>query len=82
MHPRPGTTARGYGAAHKKARKAGLPAAYGKTCSRYGQDPKCPGVMRPGQRLELDHTDDRQGYRGFSHAACNARASSRHRKAG
>lgn len=73
---------RGYGAEHTRARREGLPGAYGTTCSRFGEDPLCTGLMKPGQRLALDHTDDRRGYRGFSHEACNARASSRNRRAG
>jgi hypothetical protein len=27
--------------------------------------------MLAGQSLDLDHTDDRKGYKGFSHSACN-----------
>ena len=30
--------------------------------------------MLPGQPLDLDHTDDRAGYLGMSHATCNRRA--------
>jgi hypothetical protein len=30
--------------------------------------------MLAGQALDLDHTDDRRGYKGFSHAECNRRA--------
>lgn len=30
--------------------------------------------MLEGQELHLDHTDDRTGYLGFSHAECNTRA--------
>ncbi len=36
--------------------------------------PRCGQPMHPGQRLDLDHTDDRSGYLGLSHAACNRRA--------
>lgn len=70
---------RGYGAEHDRTRRAGLSAAYGQTCSRYGVDPLCPGPMLRGQALDLDHTDDRQGYRGFAHAACNRRAGAQSR---
>jgi hypothetical protein len=27
--------------------------------------------MLEGQKLHLDHTEDRTGYRGFAHASCN-----------
>jgi len=33
--------------------------------------------MLAGQAIDLDHTDDRTGYRGFSHAECNRRAAGR-----
>lgn len=56
---------RGYGAEHARIRKEFLPSAYGTDCHLCGQ------VMWPSQRLHLDHTEDRSGYRGFAHAACN-----------
>lgn len=59
---------RGYDQAHKNIRKAGLPAAYGTPCARCGE------TMLEGQDLDLDHTDDRTGYLGFSHRICNRRA--------
>lgn len=62
------TNARGYGAPHQRARAALLPQAYGKTCARCGEP------MLRGQLLDLDHTDDRTGYLGFSHRRCNRRA--------
>jgi hypothetical protein len=63
--------ARGYGGDHKKLRKALLPQAYGIPCYRCGQ------LMLEGQALHLDHTDDRAGYGGFSHADCNVKAAAR-----
>jgi hypothetical protein len=33
--------------------------------------------MLPGQALDLDHTDDRAGYLGFSHRTCNRAAGAR-----
>lgn len=59
---------RGYGKAHDDTRKAGLTAAYGTQCAR------CPELMLPGQPLHLDHNARRDGYLGFSHAACNLSA--------
>jgi hypothetical protein len=69
--PKAKTAARGYGAEHVKLRAKLLPHAYGKPCFRCGRP------MLPGQALHLDHTDDRSGYGGFSHAACNRRAGAR-----
>jgi hypothetical protein len=63
-----GTTARGYGYTHQVLRRALLPGAYGQTCRHCGE------TMLPGQALDLDHNDDRTGYRGMAHAACNRRA--------
>ena len=40
-------------------------------CTRCGQ-----AIVR-GMRWHLDHTDDRAGYRGPSHAACNLRAAAK-----
>jgi hypothetical protein len=33
--------------------------------------------MWPHEDLELDHTEDRTGYRGIAHASCNARDGAR-----
>jgi hypothetical protein len=70
------TTARGYGYTHQRMRAALLPGAYGKHCPHWGIDPECTGLMLPGQDLDLDHNDDRTGYRGMAHASCNRRAGS------
>lgn len=59
---------RGYDRSHRAIRQAGLPAAYGTPCARCGE------TMLEGQNLDLDHTDDRTGYLGFSHRACNRAA--------
>ena len=48
-----------------------LPHAYGKACTR------CGLIMYPGQALDLDHTDNRDGYLGFAHRSCNRRAGAR-----
>ena len=65
------TTARGYGAKHQKLRAQLLPTAYGQPCTRCGRP------MLPGQALHFDHTDNRAGYLGFAHAACNRKAGAR-----
>lgn len=62
------TTARGYGYSHQQLRQALLPYAYGQRCHH------CGNTMQPGQPLDLDHTEDRAGYRGMAHATCNRRA--------
>jgi hypothetical protein len=65
-------SARGaYGGRHQATRRALLPDAYGRPC------PRCGLPMLPGQALDLDHTDDRVGYLGCSHAKCNRAAGAR-----
>jgi len=65
------TAARGYGAAHQAKRAKLLAAAYGQPCARCGRP------MLQGQALDLDHSDDRTGYAGFSHRRCNEQAGGR-----
>jgi hypothetical protein len=55
----------GYGRRHHELRLRLLPAAIGTLCSRCGLPMLDPKLM------DLDHTDDRKGYKGFSHRACN-----------
>lgn len=63
-----GTSAeRGYGAAHRRLSERERAAAVGSTCHLCGR------VMAAGQRLALDHTPDRTGYRGVVHESCNNR---------
>lgn len=57
-----------YGGRHQSIRRKALSAAIGQPCARCGR------LMRAGQQLDLDHSDDRTGYIGFSHAVCNRRA--------
>ncbi len=56
--------------AHKALRKrlvADLARRPGQPCARCGRP------MYVSQLLDLDHTDDRTGYLGLSHRACNRR---------
>jgi hypothetical protein len=59
--------ARDYGWRHQQLREAWKRkvAAGGETCARCGQE------ILPGEPVDLDHRDDRQGYLGPSHRACN-----------
>lgn len=58
-----------YGHAHKMRRRAALAAMKpGDTCAR------CRIEIHPWDDLHLDHTDDRLGYLGLSHAYCNVTA--------
>ena len=64
---RPSPAERGYGADHRKlrARVARQVARGTVLCAR------CGLVIEPGTPWALDHTDDRAGYLGASHARCN-----------
>lgn len=75
---RKGNTAeRGYGTQHQAARRAAAALhTPSDPCSRCGQP---LGPM--SRHLHYDHTDDRTGYLGFSHAACNQLAAARRRPA-
>lgn len=66
--------ARGYGRAHELERERWRPKVERceVNCAR------CQMLILPSQAWALDHTDDRTGYLGPSHAACNVRAA--HRK--
>lgn len=71
--PDQSTTGRGYGSTHQNARTDAL--------KRLRQDDgqPCTRCARPvwwAQRrlLDLDHDDDRTGYRGLAHRSCNRRA--------
>ena len=69
--PRKRSSRDGYGWHHQQTRKQLLPYAWGNPCARCGK------VMLPGQDIELDHTDDRSGYLGFSCKSCNRAAGAR-----
>lgn len=65
----PPSTERGYGGAHKTTRKRYIAAHKpGDPCARCG-DPMWDDV----RLLDLDHNDERTGYLGLSHRACNRR---------
>ncbi len=61
---------RGYDRTHERARRRALLRANAASpCARCGQP------LGPNYRTaHLDHTDDRSGYLGLSHAACNTAA--------
>lgn len=72
--PKPGSTAaRGYDKAHERGRRQALAnLTDGDPCARCGQP------MYRDQALDYDHTDDRTGYLGLSHASpCNRGAGGR-----
>lgn len=64
---------RGYGNEHRKARLAAAVLHWeSDPCARCGES---LGPM--GSNLHYDHNEDRTGYLGFSHAACNVRDGAR-----
>lgn len=67
---RPIRQVRGYDAKHDRERRrvARLVRRGGVTCARCGQP------IAPDDDWHLDHTDDRAGYLGPSHAKCNTSA--------
>ncbi len=69
------TSRRGYGWRHQQAR------ARAKRYIDAGQAVcvRCGGWVDPRTRWHLDHTDDRSGYLGISHGACNVNAARRKR---
>ena len=65
------TAARGYGSKHQALRAAyQWRMDHGElfVCHRCGR------VIKPTHFWDLDHTDDRGGYRGPAHRSCNRRA--------
>jgi hypothetical protein len=56
---------------HQAIRRAWAPHVPGTPCAR------CGVPIAPGQAWDLDHDDDRAGYRGPAHASCNRRAGGR-----
>jgi hypothetical protein len=64
---------RGYGRGHRALRRRLAPQveAGQAVCAR------CHAPILPGEKWDLDHTDDRTGYLGPSHARCNRGATPR-----
>jgi hypothetical protein len=71
------TKARGYGARHKALRRkwARIVEAGEAYCSRCGRS------IWPDEAWDLDHEDDRNGYRGPAHRYCNRAAPRRNSRA-
>lgn len=64
---------RGYDRAHERLRKQHAP----KVDAGLAKCARCHLPILPGQAWALDHTDDRAGYLGPSHATCNNAAGGR-----
>jgi len=66
-----GTSARGYGWGHQKARALAIRDMQdGQPCTRCGQ-----GMWTSQARwLDLDHAAGKRGYRGLAHRRCNRQA--------
>lgn len=75
---RPAPSARGYDAAHRRARAAAI-----RQLERDGVGTCCLGgePIYPGQALHLDHTPDRTAYRGLACAAHNKQDGARRGRA-
>jgi hypothetical protein len=60
------TTQRGYGTSHQRARRQHAAAFRpGQPCARCGRP------IATLEQADLGHNDDRTGYNGLEHAACN-----------
>jgi len=69
------TTQRGYGRRHQQIRRTLLLALADRVAAGITDlCPRCQHPIHPNQPLDLDHTDDRSGYRGLAHRTCNRRA--------
>jgi hypothetical protein len=66
-----------YSTAHKRLRKQIAPrvAAGNASCARCGEP------IQPGEKWDLDHTDDGSGYLGPSHVRCNRATAGRRSQA-
>lgn len=78
IRPKASSTARSYDQAHLRAR-----ANFLAQLERTGVDTCCicGRTITPGMKLHLDHTADRQSYRGLAHASCNVRDGARRGRA-
>lgn len=70
---RASSAARDYSYRHQRLRKALLASWGNRPCSRCLSPFTPEDWANPRDRIHLDHTDDRSGYRGLSHADCNTR---------
>jgi len=70
------TVERGYGARHKALRRMWERRVVAGGVARA----RCSRLIVPGERWDLDHTDDRSGYLGPSHARCNRSSAYRRRQ--
>lgn len=70
---RDGTTARGYGAAHRRERKRWdhIVRAGNAVCAR------CREPIAPDEPYDLGHTEDRTTWSGPEHRSCNRSAGAR-----
>ena len=68
------TSGRGYDGRHKTQRKrwSRIVESGQAACCR------CGGWIVPGQPWDLDHNEDRTGYLGAAHRACNRSVGGRH----
>lgn len=67
LRTRASSAARGYGAAHQRERANWKPSVE----TGEVECALCGDLIEPGSEWHLDHTPDRQRYRGPAHAHCN-----------
>lgn len=72
-HARGSRQARGYGREHTELRAKWAPLV----ATGMVQCTRCNLLIKAEDQWHLDHTDDRTGYRGPSHAHCNTSAGGR-----
>lgn len=70
---KPGPRQRGYTAAHDRERARWAP----KVDAGLVDCARCAQLIEPGRPWDLGHTDDRTGWSGPEHAACNRKAGGR-----
>lgn len=67
------TTARGYGARHQNERARWRPIVD----AGFADCARCGERLEPGRPWDLGHNDDRTGWTGPEHVACNRKAGGR-----